>query len=306
LVKKIVSGLPHLFQLIRLARNGKPFGFSFNLSDRCPINCDCYWRAMQRVKELSDDDVVDFVERKREEGLLLATFVGGEPYVRPRLLERVAGILPATWVVTSGTSPLLHLPGTTHFISVDGVDAATHDTVRKSQGLYDRIIKNLTRVRSEGDFPVVIHVVLNALNYRQIEPILETWRDNKLVDAVVFSTITPIRGMGADLNLTLGQRREIVTNLRRAKSRFKRFHLMSPGMIDRLEPEITRTQTPATCLTALRIPSFDAAGKRIPQCILGEKADCSKCGCVVTVCLEPFMRFDISTWRVLAKLYTPR
>ncbi len=260
---------------------------------------------MDRVRELSDDGVVNFFEQRNEEEMQLATVAGGEPYVRPGLLKRVAGILPATWVITSGTTPLLHLKGTTHFISIDGANAATHDRVRKMLGLYDRILKNLKNARASGDFPAVIHTVLNALNYRQIDTILETWASNRLADFVVFSTITPIQGMAGELSLSKEQQSEIVERLRSVKRSFGKFLAMSEEMIGRLAPEVMATQTPATCPTALRIHSFDAAGKRIPQCILTEKADCSSCGCVVTLCLEPFLKFDVPTWRVLAGLYTP-
>ena len=90
----------------RRAVRGLPYTFSFNISDRCPIGCQCYWRAQARVQELNDDAVIDFFEKKRSEGYVFATIVGGEPYVRPDLLSKVAGIIPLNWVVTSATTPL--------------------------------------------------------------------------------------------------------------------------------------------------------------------------------------------------------
>jgi MoaA/NifB/PqqE/SkfB family radical SAM enzyme len=304
-MNRILRGMPYLFSLAGHIRNRTQFGFSFNLADRCPIGCECYWRALERVKELGDEAVIHFFMEQKAKGMLLATIVGGEPYVRPKLLERVAGILPATWVVTSGTTPLLHLKGTTHFISIDGADAFTHDMIRRSTGLYLRILKNLKQARESGPFPAAIHSVLNRLNYQQIEKILETWGSNGLADYVVFSTATHIRGMGESLNLTDAQREDIVGRLLSAKRNFGKFLAMSEKMILRLLPSVTATQSPETCLTALRVPSYDAAGNRIPQCILGDKADCSSCGCVITAMFEPFVHFDAATWLVLSRLYTP-
>jgi MoaA/NifB/PqqE/SkfB family radical SAM enzyme len=303
-MNKVVHGIPHIFRLVGHIRNRTQFGFSFNLADRCPIGCQCYWRALDRVTELGDEAVVQFFTQQKAEGMLLATIVGGEPYVRPKLLERVAGILPATWVVTSGTTPLLHLNSTTHFVSIDGADALTHDMIRQSTGLYARILKNLKQARTGGPFPVAIHSVLNRWNYRQIEKILETWESNGLADYVVFSTATPIRGMGESLNLTNSEREDIVGRLLSAKHSFGKFLAMSEKMILRLLPSVTATQSPENCLTALRVPSYDAAGKRIPQCILGDKADCSSCGCVITAMFEPFVHFDLPTWLILGRLYT--
>ena len=137
----------------RRAVRGLPYTFSFNISDRCPIGCQCYWRAQARVQELNDDAVIDFFEKKRSEGYVFATIVGGEPYVRPDLLSKVAGIIPLNWVVTSATTPLRRLRNTTHIVSIDGACAETHDRVRRSKGLYDRILKNLGKARLEGTSP---------------------------------------------------------------------------------------------------------------------------------------------------------
>jgi len=66
--------------------------------------------------------------------------------------------------VTSGTTPLRWFPRTTHMISIDGKDAATHNTVRQSAGLFERIETHLSRARAQwrGEFPAFAHCVLNA------------------------------------------------------------------------------------------------------------------------------------------------
>ena len=91
-------------------------------------------------------------------------------------------------------------------ISIDGKDAETHNNVRQSAGLFERIEKHLAKARNEwlGEFPAVADCVLNALNFRQIGDILEYWSGNKLLDGVLFSTATPIRGAN-DNHLRLTQ-----------------------------------------------------------------------------------------------------
>src|ERR1043166_1651497 len=109
----------------RRAIRGLPYAFSFNLADRCPVGCDCYWRAQARVAELTDEQVIAFFRRKRHDGYVHANIVGGEPYVRPELLSKVAGIIPFNWVITSATTPLRRLRSTTHIVSVDGASSDT-------------------------------------------------------------------------------------------------------------------------------------------------------------------------------------
>ena len=295
------SYLPVFFKAAqRLLGSGtSPYVFSFNIADRCPIGCNCYWRAQARVPELDDGEVVDFFERKRADGYVLANIVGGEPYVRPKLLERVAGIIPFNWLITSGTTPLRRLRRTTHVISIDGASADSHDRVRRSQGLYARILKNLGRARAEEGFPAFIHTTLNALNYREIGEICSTWKKNGLADGIMISTLTPIKGAGDDgLRLSREQRIWIVEELLRLKDLHGGFLLQSAGMIRLLHPDHTATLTPQTCSTAQFVESYDASGTRIPQCILSDKADCRECGCVVST----FMSDKIRPSRVGSKM----
>lgn len=268
----------------RLPRSeNPPYVFSFNIADRCPIGCNCYWRAQARVTELEDDEVVEFFQRKRDSGYVLANIVGGEPYVRPGLLEKVAGIVPFNWLITSGTTPLRRLRRTTHVISIDGASAETHNRVRRSKGLYERILKNLGRARSTWEFPAFVHTTLNAWNYREIGDICRNWKDNGLVDGILVSTLTPIKGANDDgLRLSRDQRTWIVDELLRLKDEYGHFMLQTSGMLRLLHPDHTSTVTPETCSVARFVESYDAAGKRIPQCILSDKADCSECGCVVS------------------------
>jgi MoaA/NifB/PqqE/SkfB family radical SAM enzyme len=232
---------------------------------------------------LSDDAVIAFFKKKRSEGYLFVSIVGGEPYVRPELLTKVAGIIPLNWVITSGTTPLRRLRNTTHIVSVDGANAASHDRVRKSKGLYERILKNLGSARVGGAFPAIIHTTLNALNYKEIGDIFAIWADNELADGILVSTITPVRGAGDEpLLLSREQRIWIVEELLRLKREYAEFLLMTEPMIHRLHPCHTERLDPQVCNTAKWIESYDAAGNRVSQCILSEKADCRKCGCVIT------------------------
>jgi MoaA/NifB/PqqE/SkfB family radical SAM enzyme len=306
-LRKILFGAPHVFSLFKKIISGQKFGFSFDLADRCPIGCNCYWKEMKRVRELEDEEVMDFFERRRKEGMLLATIVGGEPYVRPELLKKVVNIMPANWVVTSGTSPLMILPKTTHFISIDGKDAKTHNEIRKAPGLFERILKNLVRVRSVGKFPVFIHTVLNALNFEQIQEMILFWRKNRLADGIEFSLVTPVSEK--DKNLTLERREKIwiVGELLRMRKRFGNFICMSSCAINRYHPEVLEKQTPESCKTARFVASYQADGSLRKQCIFSDKGDCKNCGCVITAFMDALIKIppDLNNILNLARLYTP-
>jgi MoaA/NifB/PqqE/SkfB family radical SAM enzyme len=308
---QVLADVPNLLRVGTRVARGKSIGFSFNVADRCPVNCKCYWRAMERVPELSPDEMVAFFEQKAREGYIHVNMVGGEPYVHLKsdLLERLAAAMPSVWIKTSGVTPLKHIPNVLHFISIDGADAETHDRVRGFKGLYDRIVGHLSDARARGSFPACLHVTLNSQNYQQVRQILEVWRANGLVDGVAFSTHTPIREANDDwLRLSDEQSESLVEDLLSCKQEFGDFLLNTPAMIRRLLPENMMKQTPDNCPTARFVDSFHADGSKIKQCIFSEKADCSGCGCAVNTALESIMPgrgFDLESAKMLRKLLPP-
>jgi MoaA/NifB/PqqE/SkfB family radical SAM enzyme len=273
---------PGIWSFVR----GRPFAFSINVSNMCPLGCECYWRiggeaAKGKEIQMTEDQMVTFFHEMRSRGFVGVYMIGGEPYTRPGLLERLDGILPVGHVVTSGTTPLRHLRHTVHHISIDGADAETHNAVRRSSGLYERIIRNLTRAReSFSPFPAHIHVVLNSINYRQIGEILAVWSENGLADKMWVSTLTPIGEADRELRLTTQQRNWIVDTLHSLKKQYKGFLGNSEAILDILRPDYTQHLTPESCNLARFVWSLDASGQRIDQCVFGPQADCSQCGCV--------------------------
>lgn len=288
-------------------RGVKPM-FGFNLSERCPIGCDCYWRRQLAARlnlssasetktlpilgkklEMSDDQVVHFFEQKRRGGSLMVLIIGGEPYVRPELLKRLGGIIPWTGVVTSGTSPLIKMEKTYHFISIDGKDAETHDRVRQSKGLFDRIFSNVKRARTTyKKFPLAIHTVLNRENFHQTEDIVTFWKNNGLADWIVFSGHTPIAGAGDEhLHMSESDGHEAVRDLHRLKGKYPSFINMTHSMIETLQPHRMWSQNADNCPTAQFTDAYYANGQKIERCIFGPDGDCSRCGCIVTIGFEP-------------------
>jgi len=262
------------------------FSFGFDIADRCPNGCHCYWRFAQRVEEMTDEKVINFFKKKKEEGFLNVFIIGGEPYVRPDLLEKVAGIIPITFAITSGTVPFRHLKSSVHIVSIDGKDALTHDTIRKGKNLYNRIINNLKKAMQKK-FPVFLHTVLNAINYTQTKNIIEVWEKNGLADGIVFSTMTPIAGVDIEhLRLNTKQREYIVKNLLQLKSEYPAFLLNTKEMIKKLHPEVTKNYSQSKCLAKNNFIAYDAAGKEKDKCIFGADSICSECGCVVTTMTE--------------------
>lgn len=283
------NAIPFLKGAYRRGVAGRSLTFSFYLTDRCFLHCrGCFWWEQARVKDLPDEEVVAFFKRKRDDGYILANIAGGEPYIRAELLERICGIIPLSWVMTAGSIPFRPLKRTTHMVSIDGL-RETHNAIRvnlrgKPWALYERIAENLKQARSrfKEQFRVVIHVTLRKQSYREIAEIVEEWARNGLADGIAISTVTPVKGADDGGVLSREERIWITNTLLNLKAEYGDFMCQSGAMIRRLHPDHTQKLNPGICETARLVESHAADGSRIPQCVLGDKADCKECGCVIT------------------------
>ncbi len=296
-------------------RRGVPRAFSLNVAEHCPVGCDCYWKrarapeAIQILKQqhqevperlkqrlaigprdlrpiMTPTEMELFVKARIQEGATHASFVGGEPYANVAALKRITPLI-CNLIGTSATLPLRNFLST-HFISVDGATAAMHDRVRRSKGLYDRILRHVGKARQQFDvFPAFVHFVANAINYKDLEGVLETWSKNGLVDGVFVSTATKIGTQESWMQLTPQQQAEVVEDMLRLKRKYGDFFCATDGMIKSFHPDEMKRQSPHNCAQAMLIPSYDGWGNRIGQCILGPDADCSTCGCVASALTRP-------------------
>ena len=295
-------GIPYAYRFYSRIARGLPVGASIDVSERCPNGCRCY-RQQQIAEqydipvddiaaindagkrmEANDETIVSFVTNLRNEGYLMAMFVGLEPYVRVDLLKKLAGIMPWSWVATSGVFPLVHLDRTTHFVSVDGADAKTHDALRRSPGLFSRIVTNLNAARFRESFPVFVHMVVNSVNQYQMCRLVEYFCvETKLADGVVFSFHTPMmNGSDSDLAMSGPSRDLAVDSMLSVRDSYPKFVCMTEGMIRSYSSSAMVHQMPSSCPTSQYVSSYAGNLEQLPQCIFGPGADCSGCGCVIT------------------------
>ncbi len=289
--------------------NHRPILFGFDPTDRCNLHCPtCYKvpriadQRMQSVNEvfaiypgvnqsleLSDEQIVEFFRKRLREGFIAVFIKGGEPYLRPELLQKLTRIIPFTAVITSGDLPkgqhFIDLQGLFHFVSVDSADPYKHDKMRGKLGLFRGVENELVLARSRGGFPVVIHVVFDSRNYMETEDIIRHWKNSGLADGVVFSCMTPNHDVHKKFRLTDDMRRHIVNDLTRMQSmrEFEDFVLVSTGAIADMLPEHVHAQTEETCPTIRFSRSYDLQGKPVPRCEFGPGGLCSECGCIVTM-----------------------
>lgn len=262
-----------------LPRNG--FG-SIDATSRCNLSCrHCYWLAHDHPAELSVDQWVARLEELRracppwEFPRFNCSWVGGEPLLRPELIERCRRYFRYNTVVTNGTIPLPPWPDVNWYVSIDG-DEQVHDQLRGRRGSYARALRN---VRRRGPNRVTVAYCVSRPNVGCIERVTRDWYAAG-ADHITFDFYTPLDGIDDALWLPPAERDRVIDVLVALRRIYGEFFIIPERVLELMRSprclEVTRG-----CLLRRRGFALDAAGRSKGKCVMGERADCDRCGCVV-------------------------
>lgn len=278
------------FFLFGFPKNG--FG-SIDVSKECNLRCaHCYFfegedgdaPAWVGKDELSVDEWVAKLESiKRDQSILefpffQCTWVGGEPLIRKDLIDVGRKYFRYNTVVTNGTIPLPDWPDVNWYISIDG-DEATHERIRRKKGIYKRAMRH---VAERPQLTVTVAYCITRANAGCLEQAVIDWA-NAGAAHMTFDFYTPIGDMCASddsLFLPLDERDAVLDKLLALKRIYGDFFVL-PERVFRLMKSDRCREVTDNCLFARRAFAFGPDGVQKDKCMMGPKADCDRCGCVV-------------------------
>lgn len=185
-----------------------PVAGTFELTARCNLSCKmCYIHQLgpdgcRREKERSAQWWIDLAKEAQQAGTLTLLLTGGEPTLRPDFLEIYNACTQMGFVVTVNTNGTLlseeifaafgkHPPFRVN-ITLYGTSARTYERLCGNGAAYDRVIKNIHRLRDMG-----IHLRLNFtathLNRADIPSAHAFAREHGLPLHLVTYTFPPVR-----------------------------------------------------------------------------------------------------------------
>lgn len=277
-----------------------PIGISIDVTNRCNLRCKhCYFFQHDYKNELKDEELINNIVKLKKEypSIIHATWVGGEPLLRKNVVEKGLELFPFNMIVTNGTLDLPKWDNCVFNVSVDG----TKGYYEKVRGLniYDKVKKNADR----SDVHVNIACVLNKENYQTIEPLLKEW-GNTNIGGINFDFYTPISGIKEDLWLDWGARDKVIDQIIELKKEYGNFILNSKSVLKLMKSENSKGIT-SKCKLPQAVICLDPMGNRKLPCVIGEKADCSRCGCVIPFQIESvIIRKQVESFFVTKKLFT--
>lgn len=192
--------------LLQFSKDKKPI-VVWNVTQRCNLRCKhCYAAGEPDVsKELTTAEGMAAIDGFAAFGCPVVLFSGGEPFVRPDVLELAAHARARGLRVVFSTNGTLITPeiaqrikalGVSYVgISIDGVEA-THDAFRGVPGAYARSLAAIRACRDAG-VKVGLRVTLTRANAQEIPAIFRLMREERIPRICLYHLV--YTGRGANL-----------------------------------------------------------------------------------------------------------
>lgn len=183
----------------------------FNATNRCNLTCDHCYAASDAAtcdNELSTDEAIALIDDLASFGTPVILFSGGEPLVRPDMLDLIAhtrdmGIRPvlstnATQLTPAVAAALAQAGLAYAGISIDGT-RETHDRFRGRDGAFDDTLTGLRNAQNAG-IKVGLRMTVSARNVDELPSVIELIEREKITRACFYHLVQAGRGqaMGPD------------------------------------------------------------------------------------------------------------
>ncbi|MBE6465342.1 MAG: 12,18-didecarboxysiroheme deacetylase [Eggerthellaceae bacterium] len=204
--KELPSGL------LQFSKDKKPV-VVWNCTRTCNLKCEhCYAQSDgHRYDQLSTEEAKVMIDDLAAFGAPVLLFSGGEPTMRPDLLELMHYAKSKGMRVVISTNGTLITPelakqfaevGLSYVgVSFDG-DPETHDKFRGVQGSFDRALQGLKNAQAEG-IKVGLRFTINKHNWREINDIFDLMQREGINRACFYHLVYSGRGsemIDEDLN----------------------------------------------------------------------------------------------------------
>ena len=211
-----------------------PFMVSYSITQKCNLKCKhCYSESVDQVApdELSTEEAFRLLDELSRWGIGLLIIDGGEPLCREDVLDVVKyasskGI--RTTIGSNGTlidkamaGRMLDAGVMAVAISVDGVDAVTHDSFRGVSGAFEQTLKGIEACKNVG-LPFQLNMVIRKDNFSQLDDMLRLALDLGANAAEVFDLVAAGRAKQEcrELVLSLDERKQAMERLAESQENY--------------------------------------------------------------------------------------
>jgi len=245
-----------------------PFFAVWYMTRRCNLACKhCFIEVMPtntKPKELSTDEGKELIDRLADADVYQLAFAGGEPLVRPDLLELARYARDAGMTVQLATNGLGIVPERVKEllgagfrcvqISLDGATPSTHDRLRGS-GHFETTIASI-RHATEGGLPVVLAIAVHRGNLHEVDLMIKLAQTEKAIILKLQPVWTQFNLGGNSSALELAEIQALVPKVETLAT--------SAGIklsLPRYTQIVAEAGAERTCLSDLRVATISSTGR---------------------------------------------
>ena len=268
---------------------------SVDVNNICNLHCShCYWWLNRKndAEDLSAEQWRQIIRKTfKKQHIYIVTLVGGEPTMRPDIIQVFCEEMPRrVCVVTNGTYPLKRFENLYfYWISLDGTEEV-HDSIR-GKGAYAKTKQNILEYIKGPDRKgkpawkdIWITMTINSLNYNTIENLVEEWKGK--VNKIGFQFHTPFI-KDDPLWMPFGNKRtKVVDNLISLRKKYPDFVINGEKQLSLMKGNWGGIGTTPVQCPSWAILSLDHMGRVKQPCCIGSaysskntsKPICEECG----------------------------
>ncbi|MFD2673285.1 radical SAM protein [Marinicrinis sediminis] len=197
----------------------------WNSTQACNLHClHCYSESgcVKPVNELDTSEAKAFIDDLASFRVPVLLISGGEPFMRPDLLELAAYAISRGIRVTISTNGTLITANTARQmkqigisyvgISLDGLQD-THDRFRRQKGAFDRALKGIRHCLDVGQ-KVGLRLTLHQENLHQLDDMFDLLKEEKIPRACFYHLVYSGRGQAIQsLDLTANETRQALDTI---------------------------------------------------------------------------------------------
>lgn len=254
-----------------------------NITNRCTLRCrHCFVYREENPNQPGDEmDTAVMLEKlsalQKKHSIETMLWMGGEPLLRPDVLEQGVKLFRRNTITTNGTIDLIDLPCDIYVVSIDG-PPVQNDAVR-GKGCFDRVMKTLSRVPADFGPKVTCQCVVTKKNEEALEETVTLLRASR-AETMTFSFYAPGKNEVSDLSWeTVKQRDGAVYEVLRLKQKYPDFIRNSTRSLELTLSEKSKSVTDNCPSKAMVLPLYLEKDDFVqPFCCYGNDVDCDLCG----------------------------
>jgi MoaA/NifB/PqqE/SkfB family radical SAM enzyme len=254
------------------------------VTNHCNLRCEhCFvfrdGNPNESDGEMKPDRLLSELRRLRDRhGIKSMLWMGGEPMLRWRTLEKGIALFERNTITTNGTIPLKDFgPDLIYVISLDG-PREVNDPVR-GEGVFDRVMETVAAIPDNFLPTVMVQCVVHRENQNHLEELVRELRPTK-VQGLTFSFYVPQAGENSSRAWGDNVEREVAIDIVfELKHRYPGFIWNSSRSLELMRAATAKLVTDHCPMQQTMLPLYiEGEDFTTPFCCYGNDVDCDRCG----------------------------